>query len=117
VPTSARAMDHTFYYNRVAWVRRRRHQLLTNPLCRFCLDEGRTEPASIADHVVPHRGDINLFFLGELQSLCVPCHNRIKQGEESRGYRREVGLDGWPTDPRHPSNVPHDWKPKRKVRR
>jgi 5-methylcytosine-specific restriction enzyme A len=106
----------TFYYNRVAWDRRRRNQLLTNPLCKFCLVEGRSELARVADHVVPHRGNVNLFFLGELQSLCIPCHNRVKQGDENRGYSLNIGSDGWPTDPNHPTYAVHDWKPnKRKV--
>jgi hypothetical protein len=37
--------------------------------------------------------------LGELQSLCEPCHNSAKQEIALRGYRSDVGLDGLPTDP------------------
>ena len=48
------------------------------------------EPATICDHVEPHRGDINKFWLGKLQSLCKPCHD---------GAKREIELNG--LSPRH----------------
>jgi 5-methylcytosine-specific restriction enzyme A len=61
--------------------------------------------AQVADHIVPHRGDSQLFWLGDLQSLCWSHHSGSKQVEERRGYRDEIGSDGWPTDPRHPANT------------
>ena len=40
----------------------------------------------VADHVVPHRGDERLFFdLGNLQTLCKPCHDTHKQRVEQAG--------------------------------
>ena len=101
---SARATSGPFYYNRAAWKSRRRNQLLQYPLCKFCLDKGIKQFASVADHIVPHRGNVNSFFLGKLQSLCIPCHNRIKQNEERRLGRRQIGIDGWPV----PSVLPTD---------
>jgi 5-methylcytosine-specific restriction enzyme A len=86
------------------WRRRRRAQLLREPLCAFCLKRGLVTPATIADHITPHRGDWNAFILGALQSLCKPCHDSSKKVEERRGYLPDVGPDGWPTDPRHPAN-------------
>jgi hypothetical protein len=91
-------------YKRKGWQVRRRQQLLAQPLCEFCLREKRLTPARIADHVVPHRGDVNLFMLGRLQSLCKPCHDIRKRIVEEIGYDRDIGLDGWPLDPRHPAN-------------
>ena len=35
--------------------------------------------ATHVDHVKPHKGDWNLFCLGELQSLCASCHNSRKR--------------------------------------
>src|SRR6266404_1730756 len=32
------------------------HQLRIEPLCRLCLEAGRVTPATVADHVTPHRG-------------------------------------------------------------
>ncbi|HEV7344279.1 MAG TPA: HNH endonuclease [Devosia sp.] len=77
------------WYKTAAWQRRRRQQLLDEPLCAYCLREGRITAATVADHVEPHRGDEDLFWNGELQSLCdqAPwrCHSRVKQQEESHG--------------------------------
>jgi 5-methylcytosine-specific restriction protein A len=61
------------------WRKRARYQLQIEPLCRMCKSEGRITAASVADHVIPHRGDINSFWLGELQSLCTFHHNSTKK--------------------------------------
>ena len=89
-------------YSTARWARLRRHQLQEHPLCKFCLERGIVELATICDHVEPHRGDRTAFFTGALQSLCKPCHDCAKKQLEMRGYRTDVGLDGWPLDPRHP---------------
>ena len=89
---------------RASFNRRRKQQLLHYPLCAYCLENGKNIPATIADHVTPHRGDPNQFIRGELQSLCIQCHNARKQQLERRGYSNAVGEDGWPLDPNHPSN-------------
>jgi hypothetical protein len=77
---------------------------LTNPLCKMCLARGVTMPATIADHVDSHRGDWNAFLLGDLQSLCKACHDSSKRQLDIRGCSSDIGDDGWPTDPRHPTN-------------
>jgi hypothetical protein len=61
-------------------------------------------PATVADHVTPHRGDWAAFCTGKLQSLCDPCHKSTKVQIEQRGYCCDVGLDGLPIDPNHPFN-------------
>jgi 5-methylcytosine-specific restriction endonuclease McrA len=90
------------WYTSVGWLRRRRHQLRVEPLCEFCLKRGMVVPATIADHIEPHRGDRNAFVLGRLQSLCIQCHNSAKRQSERRGYFRGTGLDGMPLDKNHP---------------
>jgi len=42
------------------------------PLCTMC-----NEPATVVDHIIPHKGNEQLFW-DELnwQSLCTKCHNR-----------------------------------------
>jgi 5-methylcytosine-specific restriction enzyme A len=92
------------FYDSTFWLRRRKLQLRQYPLCKFCLARGVLTPATIADHVEPHKGNWNLFVLGELQSLCASCHNSSKRYIEERGYSIDVGDDGWPTDPKHPAN-------------
>jgi 5-methylcytosine-specific restriction enzyme A len=81
-------------------------QLRQYPLCAMCLARGVTTAAEVCDHVTPHRGDEWLFYNGELQSLCGHCHNSRKKQQETHGYQRDVGIDGWPLDPRHPANKP-----------
>jgi 5-methylcytosine-specific restriction endonuclease McrA len=68
----------------------------------MCASEGRITAASVVDHVIPHRGGINSFWLGELQSLCTFHHNSTKKIIEHRGYDTAIGADGWPLDPRYP---------------
>jgi 5-methylcytosine-specific restriction enzyme A len=96
------ALNHL--YSSAKWRRIRKLQLLHSPLCVLCLKRGINTPASICDHVTPYAGDVNKFWLGPFQSLCEQCHNSAKKFEENRGYLPDIGLDGYPTDPRHPSN-------------
>ena len=91
-------------YSSAKWRRIRKLQLLHSPLCVLCLKRGLITPATICDHVTPHAGDVNKFWLGPFQSLCEQCHNSAKKILEQRGYLPDIGLDGYPTDPRHPSN-------------
>jgi 5-methylcytosine-specific restriction protein A len=91
-------------YSSARWQRRRRLQLLDHPLCKFCLERGVVTPAIVADHLEPHRGDVNLFYTGELMSLCKACHDSRKRFMEINGYAPDISLDGWPIDPLHPVN-------------
>jgi hypothetical protein len=93
---------HQKLYDTGFWKRRSRLQLKHHPLCVFCQKQGQVTPARIADHIVKHNGDPNLFYCGALQSLCVNCHNSRKQSIEKRGYDPTIGLDGLPIDPLHP---------------
>ena len=68
----------------------------------MCQQIGKLTPASVADHVVPHRGDPGLFMEGELQSLCAACHSRHKQSEERTGKVQGCDVSGVPLDPKHP---------------
>jgi len=70
------------WYGTQRWRKRAKHQLTIEPLCRMCAAEGIIRPARHADHIVPHRGDYELFWFGALQSLCDPHHNSVKQAEE-----------------------------------
>jgi 5-methylcytosine-specific restriction enzyme A len=99
-PWAPQDLEHL--YGSARWKRMRRYQLQEHPLCKFCLENGCVTVATICDHIEPHRGDINKFWMGALQSLCHACHVRTKHDIEERGYRRDIGLDGWPLDPKHP---------------
>jgi len=90
------------FYKTARWQRLRKFQLIQHPLCKFCLARGIVTAANVVDHVVPHKGDWTDFVTGELQSLCGPCHNSAKRQVELRGYRLDVGVDGYPIDRNHP---------------
>lgn len=67
-------------YGTRRWRDFRRAWLLANPACVKC-----GKPASLVDHVVPHRGDPELFWrTGNHQSLCDHCHNSTKKCEENQ---------------------------------
>ncbi len=56
---------------------------------------GRLEPDTsqlVADHIEPHRGDPALFWdEQQIQTLCKPCHDGLKQAQERRGAGRGRG--------------------------
>ena len=58
------------------WQRARKAHLSRHPLCAECKRNGRDEIATVVDHVIPHRGDRELFWKGPWESLCTTCHNR-----------------------------------------
>lgn len=61
-------------------------------------------PATVVDHITPHRGDPILFWDSKnWQPLCKDCHDRFKQREEKSGRASAAcTVDGMPIDPRHP---------------
>lgn len=62
------------------WDKARRAFLRRNPRCARC-----PAPATVADHIEPHKGDAVRFWdRDNWQPLCGPCHNRTKQREERR---------------------------------
>lgn len=88
------------WYKTARWQRRRAQQLRKEPLCWRCLEEGRTTPATVANHTTPHKGDPELFWRGPLDSQCKPHHDStqqsIEKGGEGRKPKATIGLDGWP---------------------
>lgn len=89
-------------YDRALWKRLRLEQLKDEPFCVFCKAQGRTVPATVVDHRIPHRGDEGLFFDGgNLQSLCKVCHDGTKQRFEKSGSLRGGDQNGAPLDPEH----------------
>ena len=73
---------HYLYTNpRFGWSKRRNDQLARDPWCRECSKRGLRVRATDVDHVIPHRGNLDLFLRGELQSLCHGCHSRKTMAE------------------------------------
>lgn len=99
---SPQALAYRKWYSTKEWKRRRKQQLRIEPYCRMCAKQEKKVAGTRVDHVYPHRGDWEKFIHGPLQSLCETHHNSAKQSEERLGYSKEIGEDGWPSDPRHP---------------
>jgi 5-methylcytosine-specific restriction enzyme A len=101
--TSSRAQSpearlyHALYYT-PRWRRERAQHLAREPLCRMCARAGRSTKAVVVDHIIPHRGDLTLFWDPiNRQSLCLVHGNGEKQRIENGGKPRlPIGPDGWP---------------------
>lgn len=79
------------------WQRTRIGFLAAHPLCASCMAAGRVTEATVVDHIVPHRGDMNLFWQrSNWQPLCKPCHDRKTATEDSTFAvrRRDEGTGG-----------------------
>ena len=84
------------WYSLARWERRRQALFAEHPLCIKCLAVEDVTEADTADHVIPHRGDPDLFWYGELQALCAACHSRDKQREELGQTVIRFDAAGWP---------------------
>ncbi len=59
------------------WQKARKAYLAKHPLCINCQRNGKMTPATVVDHIIPHRGDMKLFWDKEnWQPLCKSCHDR-----------------------------------------
>jgi 5-methylcytosine-specific restriction protein A len=96
-----RSAEYAYLYGR-RWKTAAHAYLREHPLCSYCHEIGRLTEASVVDHIKPHNGDVGLFWHQDnWQSLCKPCHDRVKALEESRGHRVGSTVEGIPIDPRH----------------
>lgn len=59
------------------WREARKLYLQQHPLCVKCLEEKKITPATVVDHIVPHRGDKKLFWdQSNWQPLCKEHHDK-----------------------------------------
>jgi len=71
------------------WRKARETFLLRAPLCAECARQGRTVAANVVDHVIPHKGDQDLFWdTDNWQSLCKRCHD-VKTATTDGGWGRK----------------------------
>lgn len=73
------------------WSKARAGYLLSHPSCVMVSNDNICgKPASVVDHIKPHRGDTKLFWdKANWQSLCTHCHNSRKQSFERRYDKQE----------------------------
>lgn len=70
-PQRRKSAEWHSLYNSARWRGISKRFLVRYPYCFIC-----GAPATVADHVIPHRGDMNLFYDEEnLQPLCTRHHN------------------------------------------
>lgn len=70
------------------WRKFRKEYLAAHPLCVTCLEEGRATPATVVDHIEPHKGDMAKFWnMANMAAMCAPCHN-------SKTWTNEVDRSG-----------------------
>ena len=106
-PNIAEGHSAVSYYSTVKWKQLRRSQLQAKPFCAYCLQLEIRSPATVADHVTPHRGNKALFFDPlNLQSLCKTCHDSAKQRLEKSGVLAGGDVHGMPFDRNHHWNKP-----------
>ena len=75
------------------WNKQRDQFLNENPLCADCGKRGYIVPATVVDHIIPHKGNDVLFWdQTNWQPLCESCHNRKTATEDKGGwsYQRPV---------------------------
>lgn len=71
--------DHKWRQARAIFLRR-------NPLCAHCKADGRVTVANEVDHVIPHKGNLSLFWnRANWSALCKPCHSK-KTAKENGGF-------------------------------
>lgn len=69
-------------YGRV-WQKDRKFFLKRHPWCIRCKAKGRLVPATVVDHIKPHRGDEKLFWdETNWQPLCKSCHDHKTMTED-----------------------------------
>ena len=65
------------------WRRESKKFLELHPLCVRCLEKGIATPATVVDHIIPHRGDQELFWdRSNWQPLCKKCHDHKTMTED-----------------------------------
>jgi 5-methylcytosine-specific restriction enzyme A len=70
-------------YNTARWIAYRRTHLACHPLCARCEREGYVVVGKVVDHIIPHRGDLSLFWAVDgVQTLCVH-HDSVKRAREN----------------------------------
>ena len=67
------------------WRKASKAYLHAHPLCVECERNGRYTVATVVDHIIPHRGDPELFWnTSNWQPLCKRCHDKKTGREDSR---------------------------------
>lgn len=98
-------------YNNTRWRKARLTYLQRNPFCVMCREQGRYEPATAVDHIIPHKLEQALIAKDQVkirnaqklfwdssnwQGLCNTHHSSTKQRIENRGTEIGCDINGMP---------------------
>lgn len=68
------------------WSQESKRYLQQHPLCEPCLKKGNVHAAQVVDHIIPHRGDMKLFWdKSNWQAMSKRCHDK-KTASEDGGF-------------------------------
>lgn len=86
-----------------AWEKASAAFLKAHPWCAYCAERRVVTKATLVDHIVPHRGDKDLFWKrSNWASCCAACHDGAKKAAERGGtIMRGCDENGNPLDQRH----------------
>lgn len=78
---NTRGLHHL--YRTARWARVKAYFRAEQPLCVACEAEGHIRPWDQLDHIIPHGGDLELFWdLDNLQGLCATHHSaKTRRGQ------------------------------------
>ncbi|MBB5227404.1 HNH endonuclease [Treponema ruminis] len=77
-------------YQSARWRKTRREFLRENPFCIKC-----GQPSEIADHIIPHRGNEDLFYdKNNLQPMCWKCHSAKTLQENNFFHKKKRQGEG-----------------------
>lgn len=72
------------------WQKIRARYLKENPLCVICYTKKIITPATVVDHIDPHKGDVIKFWDEDnYQSLCKSCHD-YKTAKFDGGFNNSI---------------------------
>jgi 5-methylcytosine-specific restriction enzyme A len=75
------------------WQKASKVFLSTHPLCAECEKEGRVTAATLVDHIIPHKGNYQLFWdESNWQPLCAS-HHSIKTATEDGAFGHPQAVD------------------------
>ena len=67
------------------WQKARESYLAAHPLCVECMKSGKYTKGTVVDHIVPHKGNKELFWNRQnWQTLCKECHDRKTLSKDVR---------------------------------
>lgn len=75
------------------WERERKYFILKHPFCAACNKKKIITLGTEVDHVVPHKGDMILFWNQDnWQTLCHSCHSRKTAAEDMGQWDTHGGI-------------------------